>query len=63
MRAVLTVSAVRATSAVLAELLILPPPPTDALQQGAAQFEQQAGALKNKMWWKNMKVRRQETSI
>ncbi|KAF2348414.1 Synaptobrevin [Trinorchestia longiramus] len=28
----------------------------DALQQGAAQFEQQAGALKNKMWWKNMKV-------
>ncbi|XP_018006511.1 synaptobrevin-1 isoform X2 [Hyalella azteca] len=28
----------------------------DALQQGAAQFEQQAGALKNKMWWKNMKM-------
>ena len=32
-------------------------PHIDALQQGAAQFEQQAGALKNKMWWKNMKVR------
>jgi len=28
----------------------------DALQQGAAQFEQQAGALKRKMWWKNCKM-------
>ncbi|XP_018006519.1 synaptobrevin-1 isoform X1 [Hyalella azteca] len=28
----------------------------DALQQGAAQFEQQAGALKRKMWWKNLKM-------
>jgi len=28
----------------------------EALQHGAAQFEQQAGALKNKMWWKNMKM-------
>lgn len=29
---------------------------TDALQQGASQFEQQAGKLKRKMWWKNLKV-------
>jgi len=28
----------------------------DALQQGASQFEQQAGKLKNKYWWKNMKM-------
>lgn len=28
----------------------------DALQQGAAQFEQQAGKLKRKMWWKNLKM-------
>lgn len=28
----------------------------DALQQGAAQFEQHAGALKRKMWWKNLKM-------
>ena len=28
----------------------------DALQQGASQFEQQAGALKRKAWMKNMKV-------
>jgi len=28
----------------------------DALQQGAAQFEQQAGSLKNKMFWKNVKM-------
>merc|ERR1712126_281133 len=28
----------------------------DALQQGASQFEQQAGKLKNKFWWKNMKM-------
>lgn len=28
----------------------------DALQQGASQFEQQAGKLKRKMWWKNLKV-------
>ena len=29
---------------------------SDALQQGASQFEQQAGALKRKMWMKNLKV-------
>lgn len=29
---------------------------TDALQQGASQFEQQAGKLKRKFWWKNLKV-------
>ncbi|KAL7641598.1 UNVERIFIED_CONTAM: hypothetical protein RMT77_007471 [Armadillidium vulgare] len=28
----------------------------DALQQGASQFEQQAGKLKRKMWWKNLKM-------
>jgi len=28
----------------------------DALQQGASQFEQSAGKLKNKYWWKNMKM-------
>uniref|UniRef100_A0A1B6DC59 V-SNARE coiled-coil homology domain-containing protein n=1 Tax=Clastoptera arizonana TaxID=38151 RepID=A0A1B6DC59_9HEMI len=28
----------------------------DILQQGASQFEQQAGRLKRKMWWKNMKM-------
>ncbi|XP_008559801.1 vesicle-associated membrane protein 2 [Microplitis demolitor] len=28
----------------------------DALQQGAAQFEQQAGKLKRKYWWKNLKM-------
>ncbi|XP_046673288.1 synaptobrevin-1 [Homalodisca vitripennis] len=28
----------------------------DALQQGASQFEQQAGRLKRKMWWKNVKM-------
>jgi hypothetical protein len=28
----------------------------DALQMGASQFEQSAGALKNKMWLKNLKV-------
>lgn len=28
----------------------------DALQQGASQFEQQAGRLKRKNWWKNTKV-------
>lgn len=28
----------------------------DALQQGAAQFEQQAGRLKRKYWWKNIKL-------
>ncbi|XP_076037873.1 neuronal Synaptobrevin isoform X3 [Oratosquilla oratoria] len=28
----------------------------DALQQGASQFEQQAGKLKRKMWWKNIKM-------
>ncbi|EEC05846.1 synaptic vesicle-associated integral membrane protein, putative, partial [Ixodes scapularis] len=29
----------------------------DALQQGASQFEQQAGKLKRKFWWKNCKAR------
>ncbi|XP_054712207.1 vesicle-associated membrane protein 3-like isoform X4 [Uloborus diversus] len=29
---------------------------TDALQQGASQFEQQAGKLKRKFWWKNCKM-------
>lgn len=29
---------------------------TEALQQGASQFEQQAGKLKRKFWWKNCKV-------
>ncbi|OXU23605.1 vesicle-associated membrane protein 2 [Nasonia vitripennis] len=28
----------------------------DALQIGAAQFEQQAGKLKRKYWWKNLKM-------
>ncbi|CAG2177272.1 unnamed protein product, partial [Oppiella nova] len=28
----------------------------DALQHGASQFEQQAGKLKRKFWWKNLKV-------
>ncbi|XP_065560712.1 neuronal synaptobrevin-like isoform X6 [Artemia franciscana] len=28
----------------------------DALQQGASQFEQQAAKMKNKFWWKNMKM-------
>ena len=28
----------------------------DALQMGASQFEQSAGALKRKYWWKNLKV-------
>lgn len=28
----------------------------DALQMGASQFESQAGKLKKKMFWKNMKV-------
>jgi hypothetical protein len=28
----------------------------DALQMGASQFEQAAGALKRKYWWKNLKV-------
>jgi vesicle-associated membrane protein 2 len=27
------------------------------LQQGASQFEQQAGKLKRKFWWKNLKVK------
>ena len=29
----------------------------DKLQHNAAQFEQQAGKLKRKYWWKNMKVK------
>lgn len=29
---------------------------TDALQQGASQFEQQAKSLKNKFWLQNLKV-------
>lgn len=28
----------------------------DALQHGAAQFEQQAGKLKRKYWWQNLKM-------
>lgn len=28
----------------------------DALQQGASQFEQQAGKLKRKFWLQNLKV-------
>ncbi|KAJ8273238.1 hypothetical protein GJAV_G00099280 [Gymnothorax javanicus] len=28
----------------------------DALQAGASQFESSAAKLKNKYWWKNMKV-------
>ncbi|KOX79609.1 Synaptobrevin [Melipona quadrifasciata] len=28
----------------------------DALQQGATQFEQQAGKLKRRYWWKNLKM-------
>jgi len=28
----------------------------DALQHGASQFEQQAGKLKRKFWWKNLKM-------
>lgn len=28
----------------------------DALQQGASQFEQNAGKLKRKYWWKNIKM-------
>ncbi|KAA3672435.1 vesicle-associated membrane protein 2, partial [Paragonimus westermani] len=31
---------------------------SDALQAGASQFEASAGKLKNKYWWKNMKVSR-----
>ncbi len=31
----------------------------DALQQGASQFEQQAGKLKRKFWLQNLKVRLQ----
>jgi len=30
---------------------------SDALQQGASQFEQQAGKLKRKFWLQNLKVR------
>lgn len=30
----------------------------DALQQGASQFEQQAGKLKRKFWLQNLKVSR-----
>lgn len=28
----------------------------DALQHGASQFEQQAGKLKRKQWWANVKM-------
>jgi hypothetical protein len=31
----------------------------DKLQHNAAQFEQHAGKLKRKFWWKNMKVRKE----
>lgn len=30
----------------------------DALQQGASQFEQQAGKLKRKFWLQNLKVKK-----
>lgn len=33
----------------------------DALQQGASQFEQQAGKLKRKFWLQNLKVSSAET--
>lgn len=36
---------------------------TDKLQHNAAQFEQQAGKLKRKYWWKNMKVRARDTFV
>lgn len=32
----------------------------DALQQGASQFEQQAGKLKRKFWLQNLKVNANE---
>lgn len=35
----------------------------DALQQGASQFEQQAGKLKRKFWLQNLKVRLIEIHI
>lgn len=34
----------------------------DALQQGASQFEQQAGKLKRKFWLQNLKVTRYITT-
>lgn len=34
----------------------------DALQQGASQFEQQAGKLKRKFWLQNLKVSLQTVS-
>ena len=33
----------------------------DKLQHNAAQFEQHAGKLKRKFWWKNMKVNKRKT--
>jgi hypothetical protein len=30
---------------------------SEALQQGASQFEASAGKLKRKFWWKNCKVK------
>lgn len=35
----------------------------DALQQGASQFEQQAGKLKRKFWLQNLKVRKKITKL
>jgi len=36
---------------------------SDALQQGASQFEQQAGKLKRKFWLQNLKVRTNSPKI
>lgn len=35
----------------------------DALQQGASQFEQQAGKLKRKFWLQNLKVSTQISTL
>jgi hypothetical protein len=35
---------------------------SDKLQHNAAQFEQHAGKLKRKYWWKNMKVNKSSES-
>lgn len=34
----------------------------DALQAGASQFETSAAKLKNKYWWKNAKVKKNNTT-
>jgi hypothetical protein len=36
---------------------------SDALQQGASQFEQQAGKLKRKFWLQNLKVRKTDVHV